>query len=362
MATTTTPTGELDLTRAATPSVAVVIPIPNDPDWGLFDEISQDVPIIVCDDSDGKLAPPPRDNVTYYDYAAQRDVMGAHYGAIPHKSAASRNFGHVLAYREGYDIIVALDYDCGTRPGWLAAHLAALTTVQDAPAMAGTWVNPIRQPGFYARGYPYEFRNAESAAVPALASGEVKLNVGLWDNILDLNGIDKFQAEPPYGPGIYHETIVALGNVPICGMNTAFRTEITPAYFFLPDVWIDGWHLSRHDDIWGGYIVKKLMDLRGDLLSFGQPVVEHTRQSNLERVCVMEHYMHLMAMAFFGVVDAAVERVSPAYGPDGYAEMFGAFADAFLVEVDRAALPAHYRRCFAELGGWMARWAGCFRV
>lgn len=345
----------------ATPRVAVVIPIPNDPDWTLFDEIPANIPIIVCDDSDGKLAPPPRDNVTYFDYTAQRDYMGEHYAAIPHKSAASRNFGHVVAYREGYDVIVALDYDCGTRPGWLSTHLGALTTLHDAPAMAGTWVNPIDQPGFWARGYPYEFRNAENENRPTRASGEVKLNLGLWDNILDLNGIDKWQKEPPYGPGIYDQTYVALGNVPICGMNTAFRAEIAPGYFFLPDVWVDGWHLSRHDDIWGGYIVKKLLDLRGDLLTYGQPVVEHTRQSKLERVAVMEHYMHLMSLPFYAIVDAAIERVSPAWGPDGYAQMYGAFAEEFCAELGRVALPAHYRRCFAELGDWMQRWAACFR-
>ena len=49
--------------------------MPNDPDWSIFEELSEEVPIIVADDSDGQLAPPPRDNVTYYDYAAQRDIM-----------------------------------------------------------------------------------------------------------------------------------------------------------------------------------------------------------------------------------------------------------------------------------------------
>ena len=90
--------------------------MPNDPDWALFDAIPDDVPIIVIDDSDGKLAPPPRANATYYDYAAQRAVMAKHWEAIPHRSAATRNFGHYLAYREGYDIIIALDYDCRRPP------------------------------------------------------------------------------------------------------------------------------------------------------------------------------------------------------------------------------------------------------
>ncbi len=101
----------------------------------------------------------------------------------------------------------------------------------------------------------------------------------------------------------------ALGNIPVCGMNTAFLRELTPAYYFLPDLWVNGWQLSRHDDIWGGYIVKRLMDLRGDLLTFGGPVVEHTKQTRLERVVVLEQWMHLMSMPFYDLVDAAVAEV-----------------------------------------------------
>ena len=91
----------------------MVIPIPDDPPWELFDAIPPEIPIIVSDDSDGKLAPPPRDNVCYFDYAAQRDYCGEHFAAMPHKSAASRNVGHYIAYQEGFDVIIALDYDCG---------------------------------------------------------------------------------------------------------------------------------------------------------------------------------------------------------------------------------------------------------
>ena len=63
-------------------------------------------------------------------------TAGEHFAAMPHKSAASRNVGHYIAYREGFDVIVALDYDCGPAPGWLDAHLAALSKVVEAPALA----------------------------------------------------------------------------------------------------------------------------------------------------------------------------------------------------------------------------------
>jgi hypothetical protein len=339
-------------------SVVVVIPMPNDPDWDLFAELSEEIPIIVADDSDGKLAPAPRGNVRYFDYAAQEAYCGEHYAAMPHKSAASRNFGHYLAYKEGYDVIIALDYDCRTREGWLEAHLESLAKVVEAPALQAPWINSIECPGFYARGFPYELRtDAVPAVTETTATGEVKLNMGVWDNILDLTGVDKLQMEPPAEPGLRGDVNqVALGNIPVCGMNTAFAAEITPAYFFLPDLWVNGWQLSRHDDIWGGYIVKKLMDLRGDLFTFGRPVVEHTKQTRLERVVVLEQWMHLMSMPFYDLVDAAVERV-----PSGsYTEMFATFVEEYERAVERCTAPAHYREVYRQLGDWMGRWSRAF--
>jgi hypothetical protein len=351
--------GDSTSTASSDARVAVAIPIPNDPDWTLFDAIPADVPILVIDDSDGRLQPPPRDNVRYYDYAAQEAVMGANYAAIPHKSAATRNFAHYLAALEGFDVVVALDYDCRTRPGWLETHLGCLGFVANAPALAGAWINSVEAPGFFARGYPYEYRNDTASHVTEThASGEVKVNMGVWDNVLDLNGIDKLQAEPPTEPGLRGEqNYVALGNVPVCGMNTAFTADVIPAYFFLPDVWVDGtWQLSRHDDIWGGYILKRLMDVRGDLLSYGRPVVEHTRQSKIEHVVVIEHYMHLMSMQFYAIVEQAVARVRAA----DYATMFADFTEEYRKEAARAAVPEHFRQAFRELGDAMHRWVRCF--
>jgi hypothetical protein len=345
-------------------TIAVVIPMPSDPPWELFDEIPPDIPIIVSDDSAGRLSAPPRPNVFVYDDDAQRAYAGEHYAAMPHKSAASRNVGHYIAYREGFDIIVALDYDCRTRPGWLAAHLTALNKVLQAPALApvtsGGWVNSINQTfagdqTVYARGYPYELRTAELAAVKEeQATGEVKLNMGVWDGVLDLNGIDKFFGGEPGDPGVAAgPNRIALGNIPLCGMNTAFAAELTPAYYFLPDVWVDGWQLSRHDDIWGGYIAKKLMDLRGDLVAFGAPVVEHTKQTPLSRVVVLEQWMHLMSVPFYDLVDEAVAEVAP--GP--YPVMYAHFVEEYQRQIGRSRAPVHYRRVYAELGEWMARWA-----
>jgi hypothetical protein len=347
---------------ADTRSVAVVIPIPDDPPWELFDAIPPEIPIIVSDDSGGKLTPPPRDNVWFYDEAAQRDYCGEHFAAMPHKSAASRNVGHYIAYQEGFDVIIALDYDCRTRPGWFEAHLDALDKVVEAPALKPVvtdgWVNSIDAEGVYARGYPYELRTPELARVETTtATGEVKINMGIWDGILDLNGVDKLQAGEPGDPQLASDVNrIALGNIPVCGMNTAFAAELTPAYFFLPDVWVNGWQLSRHDDIWGGYIVKRLMDKRGDLFAFGHPVVEHTKQTRLERVVVLEQWMHLMSMGFYELVEAAVAEVPVA----DYTTMFATFVEEFDRQVATSSQPTHYLAVYRELSDWMARWSRAF--
>lgn len=344
---------------AASPRVAVVVPMPADPDWHLFDHLDESIEMIVVDDSDGNLAPPPRPNVRYYDYAAQKELMGRHYDAIPHKSAATRNFGHVLAYREGFDVVVALDYDCRVKPGWLDQHLAQLGHVTNAFALEGRWINTIRAEGFYARGFPYELRNHDDGiASETTATGEVKLHMGVWDNVLDLNGVDKLQNQPPHDPGLWPTNPIAKGAFPLCGMNTSFRAELIPAYFFLPDVWVNGhWQLSRHDDIWGGYVLEKLMAVNGDLCSFGAPVVEHTRQSTIEGVVVREQYMHLLNMPFYNLVDEAVADLRPA----PYGELYAAFVDAFRVALDRADLPLHYRHTLGELTDWMDRWVAAFQ-
>lgn len=357
-----------DVSTTGGRSVCVVIPMPNDPPWDLFDAIPSGIPIIVSDDSDGRLAPPPRENVYYFDYAAQKRYAGRHYAAMPHKSAASRNIGHYIAFKEGFDVIVALDYDCGTSPGWLATHLAALTAVTSAPALRPVaengWVNSINQrfpdgQTVYARGYPYECRTPELAAVtPTTATGEVKINMGVWDGILDLNGIDKFYGGEPGDPGVAQgNNQIALGNIPVCGMNTAFTADLTPAYFFLPDLWVNGWQLSRHDDIWGGYIVKKLMDRRGDLFAFGLPVVRHTKQTKLERVVVLEQWMHLMSMQFYDIVDEAASRVEPGE----YVDMYAHFVAEYQRALQRSTAPVHYRAVYAQLGDWMSRWSRAFQ-
>lgn len=319
-----------------------------DPDWSLFDTIDGDTPIIAVDDSPNGLRTPPRRNVRVIPSEEQ-------YG---HRSAACRNVGHLLAYREGFDTILALDYDCRPGDGWLAQHEAILggKVFQVAAGSPQRWINTIPKTGAFARGFPYEERGEDQTVwLDGAEPGVVKLNMGVWDGVLDLNAADRLATEAPTVTGA-SGTVASQLMFPICGMNVAFAAELTPAYFFLPDVSVAGWPLSRHDDIWGGYILKRLMDRNGDYAAFGEPVVEHTRLSDQTRALRHEHYLHLMARNFYECVEEAVCYLHRA----PYRDLFGEFVDRFGVALDHRRLPAHYKQAFRDLHRGMTQWVKAF--
>lgn len=326
--------------------------------WELIEHLTDQVQVLIVDDSADGLPSGPRRNVVMIGEDAQRDMMGPLVDCIPRKSSAVRNFGHYYAWREGFKVAFAVDSDCGLRPGWLDQHLARLGPVTEAPALSAPWIDTIGIPRVFARGFPYTERDPERPAPRSTTrSGVVKAHMGLWDGVLDVNGIDKLEAPPPLEPVLPPGgAAIADGFFPMCGMNLAFTTDIVPALYFMPDFWVDGWRVSRHDDIWGGYILECLLEINGDLASFGAPVIEHTLQSPLEKVVVLEHYQHLLAPAFYDTVDAAAADLAPA----PYSELYAAFAEAFRRLAPQARVPGHWRRGFIDLGDAMCRWAACY--
>lgn len=62
-----------------------------------------------------------------------------------------------------------------------------------------------------------------------------------------------------------------------------------------------GWVVDRYGDIWGGFILKTLMDLRGEALAVGEPMIDHLKEGDFLRNIWQEH-----------VDIAVVQAVSPA--------------------------------------------------
>ncbi len=342
-------------------NIAIVITTIHTPEKEFLESLP-DVDVIIVDDSNGKINLAGYD-FDVYDYKRQEKELGRYYKDFEafHHSSSCKNFGHFIAYKQGYETIITLDYDCNVGMGFLDDHIKALSLKDVVGISSNTgWVNTIHGTGWYPRGYPYECRSDDYKETRhQIKDKRVVINMGLWRNIVDINAIDKVLNEPPKDINLNQDYAAVIGNAAICGMNVAFIRELTPAYLFLPNFKINAWEVSRHDDIWGGYIVKKLIDKKGDLLTFGKPVVFHSRESNQQKVLRHEHYMHVLNNAFCKLVDQSLEDVTQ----NSYDRMFMDFANNFsdVVFKNEDNIPRNYQKGFSYLSKYILWWSKLFQ-
>lgn len=226
----------------------------------------------------------------------QEGFLGDRYESFKqfHKSSSCKNIGHLIAYKEGADIIIGVDSDCVVPMDFIGKHIEGLIKVSHG------WTNPIGHTGFFSRGYPYAERNRKTIC-----------NLGLWNNELDLYGTDRIGKNPPKEPKHMLSHQVADGFIPLSGMNWAMWREAIPGFLFLPNFEFEDNKFRRHDDIWGGYIFQKLMEKRNERIVFGDPVVYHDTTVVPEEDAEEEKGMIAFENTFYGAVDQAMDKVKP---------------------------------------------------
>jgi hypothetical protein len=343
--------------------VAITTPIPSNPTDRFLDALPKDVDLIVIDDSNGKISLPKRDNIFIYDYTDQKKILGKYYEDYTafHHSASCRNLAHFIAYKEGYDVVIALDYDCVVPKTYIKdqTEVYNLNSVPGYKTDTG-WINPLEETEWFTRGFPYSVRGLyEMGEEKQLKNPHVVLNMGLWKNVVDINAIDKVLVQPPKQFKVNRKYTIPLGYIPLCGMNNSFLNEVIPAYFFLPNFQIGKWTVSRHDDIWGGYIFQKLVQIKKDYITYGKPVVFHERESFQPRVLYYEHFMHILEPYFYELVDIAAEPIKSS----DYQSMFAEFAENFerAVEKQKKTLPAPYYIGFKNQSKFISLWKTFFQ-
>jgi hypothetical protein len=348
----------------------IVMPSIREINLDYLSHIPESVKILVVDDSNGRIQP-NRNNMEIYTYADYKEVLGDDEALIPRKTDTCRSFGFYMAWLQGYRYIVTLDDDCLTHPGFLADHALLGTVLSLKAVVSNPWYNTIdnlylkdhaEPPGrYYARGYPYCYRlePPEPQAFQS-AAGRVICNMGMWLQVPDINGLDKIKGDTPQSVGLKEEKLaISIGtNFSLCIMNVAFLAELVPAFYQLPmNVEVCNARLDRFGDIWSGYILKKLTDIRGDLITIGKPMVTHTKAGNTIREIEVEHFGNLLENYFYPLVDEAVEGLARG----NYGEMYHQFAVNFNRGVAKAKLPKGYQTFFIAMSEKMVRWSFLFR-
>lgn len=217
-------------------------------------------------------------NVSHYARIHIEATLGVDSWIIPYGSDCIRSFGYYRAWKDGAKYIITLDDDChrteeheGTK-SFVDSHVANLYRTSSKYAFP-PWTATID--GLKPRGVPFK---------DTMRSLDTKISHGLWLENPDLDAVTHLSAkhfeghwEDGYTPIFQY---IPRGNYyPMCGMNLAWKAEITPIMYFL----LMGqplWPYDRFGDIWCGIISKKILDhLDMDVWS-GDPVVVHKKASD----------------------------------------------------------------------------------
>ena len=185
------------------------------------------------------------------------------------------------------EIVIALDDDCKIEDHNFCQRVEAVLSDAPRPVAMGAGVHfdvldcySNTEDNIFPRGFPYSHRATyRKWKFGGRSSGVVNFNLGLWREIFDVNAIDKIQGPKYCYPDaeLHHESVVVPHGalISVCSMNMQFRREVLPAvYQLLMHINVmPGWVIDRYGDIWGGFILKMLMDIKGDLMATGAPMI-----------------------------------------------------------------------------------------
>lgn len=331
--------------------------------------LDRGVRILVVDDADRELRVDHPD-VEVLALAERRRRLGPKHVAIPHGNGACRDFGLWVAWKEGEpdEVVVALDDDCIVRDEDFVEQVDAALSEAARPVATvnGTHLNCLDlyadiEPGLFPRGFPYSARPGyERCSFETECRAAPSFNLGLWQNVFDINALDKL-AGPPY---VHPEARLRMPSatvdsgrlVSVCSMNMHCRREVLPALYQLPmavEV-LPGLPIDRYGDIWGGFILKTLMDLRGDVLAFGGPLIFHSKEGDHLRNIRQEHLAHLVNDEFLALLESITGDIRS--GPNrSYVDMLGEVHDGLAKRQEKASsiLAAYLQHLTPALRAWV---------
>jgi len=274
---------------------------------------------IIVDDSEGSIrVDHPAFEV--YHWGHRKQILGKLDDGFPRKNGACRDFGLYMAWKHSDpgEIVVALDDDCEVYHGDFTAQVTAMLSPAPRPVAtsSGLHLNILSlydgiPRDLFPRGFPYSARGEYAVSIGAPESRNVTFSLGLWKGIFDVNAIDKIQ-----GPAFEHpdarlrvpSVLIEQGKlVSVCSMNMQLRREVIPAVYQLPMHLpaLPHWPIDRYGDIWGGFILKTLMDRKGEAMAVGEPMINHVKEGDPRRNVWQEHVCHLVNDEFIALCVAA---------------------------------------------------------
>ena len=280
---------------------------------------------------------------------------------LPWNCIQRRNVGLLLAWDGDADIVVTIDDDNFLEQAdYLGAHahLGQELELEAVESPTGWWnvcrmLEEARGIAFYHRGHPLSQRWHDDEWQLVERRGRIVVNAGLWLDDPDVDALARLYFPVcATGPSEHYRDRLALAPgtwAPFNSQNTALLREAIPAYLLFP-------HVGRYDDIWASYVIRRIADARGDLVTYGAPLV---RQERNPHDYFKDFDAERLGLETNDVFLAALHACD--LGAGGYAEAFAAIAAEFPARIAEAcAAGGRDPALFAQVADGLKLWAGIF--
>ena len=243
----------------------------------------------------------PKECFTFLSMTDQRDWLKNTYGegkfdeywrVFQENNYQRRIIGFLIATQDGAEKIVVVDDDNYPHPDddFLGAHINTVGIEDEHLIITNNLgyidlMSILSYPGkeknrCYVRGYPMLLRGPSQ-----FGFGTQKItpavNIGLWEGSPDASAISRIaygDLQVSRNDKIYPIALSPVDHTSMCMQNLCFDTKyLITQYEFPMNVPIGGMTLGRYDDIWAGYICKKILDKQGVGMTFGPPQAIHKR-------------------------------------------------------------------------------------
>lgn len=323
---------------------------------------------IIIDDSEGRIKiEHPQFEV--YNWSDRDRLLGSNSIAIPRRNGACRSLGFYLAWKTGgeNEIVIALDDDCQIERNDFAHQVEKVLSTCNRVVASGSgrhWnifdiFADVDTTQVFPRGFPYSQRiGYQPWVLDRMEESKSVFNLGLWRGAFDINAIDKFHLSQTVFPDVSLKSdSVLLDNstlISVCAGSMQFYSSLVPAVYQWPmNIPImQDWVLDRYGDIWSGFVLKILMDIRGDKMSVGGPLVHHSREAPYLNNVAAEHLGHLVNDEFLDFVQECGSRVKSS----NYLDMMKQMHEELHRSSEKTSpvLRSFFSKLLPALGAWLA--------
>jgi hypothetical protein len=181
-----------------------------------------------------------------------------------------RNFGYILAYKLGAELIATVDDDNIPLKNWGKKIFLENKISVDYFCTSSISFDPLsifkNKPKIWHRGFPIQLLQKKKKIYKRKITTTFDIQANLWNGHPDIDAINRMTLENNEYNFKIKKSYTSNKIAPFNSQNTIIKREVIPNYFLYP-------FIGRMDDIWASFYVQSI----GKKVLFSEPTVRQVR-------------------------------------------------------------------------------------